>query len=187
MRTRCCVGGLALALMATPALAHPGHGASLLDGLAHPFTGLDHMLAMTAVGLWAASRGGRAVWLWPLSFVGAMLAGFVVGQAGLALPLVEPAILASVIVIGALVAARAQAPLIAGMAVLVLFGAAHGYAHGVEAGHGAGLAFPLGFAVSTLLLHGAGLALGLGLKRHGVLVRALGALTAGAGVLLAFG
>src|SRR4051812_1979393 len=131
---------LFLALAATPALAHPGHGASLAAGLAHPLSGADHLLAMVAVGLWAGLRGGKAAWAWPAAFVAAMLGGFALGQTGAPLPVVEPTILASVIVLGLLTAAGAKAPTLVGAALIGLFGLAHGFAHGSEV-QGAGAAF----------------------------------------------
>src|SRR5690606_18725043 len=95
----------AAALVASPALAHVGPGAhdSFAAGFGHPFSGLDHMLAMVAVGLWAAMLGGRALILVPAAFVGVMMLGFIAGAAGVPLPFVEPAILASVVVLGLLV------------------------------------------------------------------------------------
>jgi urease accessory protein len=175
-------------LWASPALAHPGHGAATLAaGLAHPFTGLDHMLAMTAVGLWAALRGGKALWAWPVAFVAAMLGGFVLGQIGVRHPLVEPAILASIIALGALVAANAQVSTGLGVAIIAFFGLAHGLAHGAEAPAGAGLAFPLGFAAATALLHLIGLGAGMGLKAldRPAIVRVLGLGAATGGLFLA--
>jgi urease accessory protein len=180
------MGGLGLAF---PALAHPGHGpATLLTGLEHPFTGADHLLAMVSVGLWAALRGGRALWAWPAAFVTAMLAGFAAGQAGPHLPFVEPAILASVVILGALVAADARTPTLAGVALVGLFGLAHGIAHGAEAPANAGLGFPIGFAASTASLHLIGLGAGLGLAtlKQPVAIRALGVGAAAGGLLLAF-
>src|SRR5687767_15457481 len=90
-----------LALFAGTASAHPGHAGHEITGvgwgLAHPFTGLDHLLAMIAVGLWAAQIGGRALWLLPLSFVTSMAVGGALGMSGMALPQVEPLILGSVL------------------------------------------------------------------------------------------
>jgi urease accessory protein len=183
------VAGMSGLGVASSALAHPGHGpATLLAGLTHPWTGADHMLAMVAVGLWAALRGGKAVWAWPLAFVAAMLGGFALAQSGLNLPMVEPAILASVIVLGGLIAANARAPIYAGVALIAAFGLAHGYAHGAEAPAAAGFGFPLGFAVSTAALHLVGLAAGLGLARLNktALLRALGFGVAAGGALLVF-
>jgi urease accessory protein len=170
-------GGTALALLlAAPALAHPGHGeASFAQGLLHPFSGLDHLLAMLSVGLWASLRGGRALWVWPAGFLVAMLAGFELGQTGPALSLVEPAVLASVIALGTLTAAAARLPLAPGVAMIAACGLAHGYAHGVEA-PGAGAEFPFGFVISTAALHLMGVAAGLALAaaRRPQLVRVLG-------------
>jgi len=179
----------AIALVPAGALAHPGHvgheALGFLAGFTHPFTGADHMLAMAAVGLWAALRGGRAAWAWPAAFVVAMLVGFLIGQGGAA-PFVEPAILASVIVLGGLVAAQAVVPLLPGAMLIAAFGLAHGWAHGAEAPGAAG-GFPLGFALSTVTLHLVGLAAGFGLQRlrRPGLLRLLGAGAAAGGVLLA--
>ena len=179
----------AIALLLIPSLAqaHPGHGPlDLASGLAHPFSGADHMLAMLSVGLWAALRGGKARFAWPAAFVAAMVAGFALGRLQPSAWPVEPAILASVIVLGALTAAQTRLPLAAGAALIAGFGLAHGYAHGVEAPH-AGLGFPIGFAVATAVLHGAGLAAGALLQRFGrpELVRLLGAGAAAGGLILA--
>jgi urease accessory protein len=178
------------ALAPAAAFAHPGHpeheGLGLAGGFAHPFTGTDHMLAMVAVGLWAALRGGRAVWAWPAAFVSAMALGFAFGQAEALAWSVEPAVLASVIVLGALTAAQARAPLGWGVVLIGAFGAAHGYAHGAEA-PGAGAAYPLGFALATISLHLAGLGVGLALQRFGRpgAIRLLGAGAAAGGLILA--
>jgi len=179
-----------LSLLATgPALAHPGHlELGFAAGVIHPFSGLDHMLAMTAVGLFAAIKGGKAMIVWPLGFVVSMLIGYGCGVTHPGLSLAEPAILASVIILGVLVAAMARAPFAVGLGLIALFGLAHGYAHGAEAPAGGGLAFPLGFAISTVILHAAGLAVGaLGLRlRRPEVLRALGAAVALGGVALAF-
>jgi len=179
-----------LGLLATgPALAHPGHiELGLTAGLIHPFSGLDHMLAMTAVGLFAAVKGGKAMIVWPLGFAVAMLIGYAGGVMHPGLSMVEPTILASVIILGGLVAAMVRTPLIVGFSLIALFGLAHGYAHGAEAPAGGGLSFPLGFAISTAILHAAGLGAGaLGLRLHRPqLVRLLGAAVAAGGVALAF-
>jgi urease accessory protein len=186
---RALVAGLAAALIPAAALAHPGHGAlNLAAGFAHPFGGADHMLAMIAVGLWAALRGERAPLAWPAAFVAAMAGGFALGQIAPAAVSIEPAILASVIILGVLTAAQARLPLAAGAALIGAFGAAHGYAHGIEA-PGAEAGFPLGFALATALLHLAGLVSGFLLQRFGRpgLVRLLGAGAAAGGLLLAVG
>ena len=102
------------------------------SGFTHPFTGLDHMLAMVAVGLWAGLNGGRALWAWPAAFVGVMVLGGALGIAGVAVPMVEPGILASVVVLGLLVLAAAQLPVAAGAVLVAAFALLHGHAHGAE-------------------------------------------------------
>jgi urease accessory protein len=154
------------AVLAAPALAHPGHGdTTLAAGLVHPLSGLDHILAMVAVGVMAARRGGKAMLLWPLAFVAAMLAGYGLGVMDHGAISLEPGVLASVIVLGALAICATPMPMAAGVAVIGLFGLCHGFAHGAEAPAGAGAGFPVGFAVSTAFLHGLGLMIGLGAMR----------------------
>ncbi len=143
-------------LLATPALAHPGHGGGFAAGFAHPMGGLDHVLAMVAVGLWAAVRGRAALWAWPLAFIGGMAGGFALTQAGLVVPQVETMIAASVILLGAAVAFGLAAPLALGAAAIAAFGLFHGAAHGMEL-HGSPLPFAGGFILASALLHAAGL------------------------------
>jgi urease accessory protein len=152
---------LIVVLLPGAALAHPGHGdaGGLVAGLQHPLTGLDHVAAMIAVGLWAALKGGRALWLWPAAFVAVMLGGGVLGLAQLPLPHVEAAILASVVVLGLLVATAADLPLALGALIIGGFSVFHGYAHGFEAPTGAGAtSYLAGFALATAALHGLGIA-----------------------------
>ena len=134
MRTLRALRPLALLLLAAPlAQAHPGHGpADFISGLVHPLTGWDHVLAMVAVGLWAAQLGGRARWALPAAFVGAMMAGAAGGIIGLAPAGVETGILASVLILGVAVAAAARLPLGAGLTLVALAGSVHGLAHGAE-------------------------------------------------------
>lgn len=168
------------------ALAHPGHsdGSPFLSGLTHPVGGTDHLLAMVALGLLAAQIGGRAVWALPLTFVVSMIAGGLAGWAGLGVPGVEPMILASVIVLGVLVAMAARPPLAVLLPGVALFGVAHGWAHGAD-GPASGLAiYAAGFAVATMALHLAGIGAGRVLNR-GTLLRGLGGGTAVAGLALA--
>ncbi|KAB1074409.1 HupE/UreJ family protein [Methylobacterium planeticum] len=158
-------GILGLALL-TPgaALAHPGHGEALglAAGLAHPLAGLDHVAAMVAVGLIAALRGGRALWLLPLVFPAMMALGAGAGMAGLALPFAEVGILASLVAFGLLAILGRGLPVALLAALLGAFAVFHGYAHGVEMPETAsGLAYGLGFLAATGLLHLAGLGLGL--------------------------
>ena len=181
------LAGVVTLFAAGPALAHPGHGGhTFTTGLLHPLTGLDHVLAMTGVGLLAAKRGGKATLLWPCAFVAAMLAGYGLGVWRQAGPPAEPGVLASMIVLGALAASSIEVPLAAGLGLIMLFGACHGYAHGLEAPRAAGLGFPLGFALSTAALHGLGLGLGaLALRlRQPTALRLLGGGVALGGLML---
>ena len=156
------------ALMPILAQAHPGHGPanSFLSGLNHPLHGLDHILAMVAVGLWASQLGGRSLWAVPATFVGVMMAGGALGMMGLPLPLVETGILLSVLVLGVLIASAARLPLAASMGVVGLFALFHGYAHGTEIPLAAsGLSYGFGFVAATTLLHASGIALGLAAQK----------------------
>jgi urease accessory protein len=145
-----------LILGVTPAFAHVGVGstASFAAGVAHPLGGLDHITVMVAVGLWAALKGGRALWLWPVTFVGVMLIGGALGMAHVAVPFVEPAILASVVTLGLLVALAVDLPLAAGAAIIGVFAIFHGHAHGSEVAENiGGIEYMAGFAVATATLH----------------------------------
>ncbi|GKY88908.1 HupE/UreJ family protein [Sinisalibacter aestuarii] len=188
---------LVLALFATPAFAHlpPGEYGSFAAGISHPLFGLDHILAMVAVGLWASQLGGRALWAVPAAFVSVMVLGFVLAIAGLPLPFVEPMILASTVVLGLVVAMAVRTEIWVGAALVGLFALFHGHAHGGELGDAGALRFGIGFALATAALHAAGIGLGLWVGRLGarlggtgaILPRGLGALTALAGLGLAFG
>jgi urease accessory protein len=146
---------LALVLIATPALAHPGHGGGFAGGFAHPMTGLDHVLAMLAIGLWAAVSGHGARLAWPAAFVAAMAAGFGLTQAGFVVPQIETMILASVVLLGSAIALRLEAPVWLGAAAIAAFGIAHGAAHGMEL-QGAPLPFAGGFLMASVVLLAAG-------------------------------
>jgi urease accessory protein len=164
------VAVLGALLAPTAAWAHPGHGEAVgfVQGFVHPVTGLDHVLAMVAVGLFAANLGGRALWAVPASFVSVMALGGALGAAGVAVPLVEVGIAVSVIVLGLAVALRWKAPVAGAMALVGLFAVFHGHAHGSEMPvDAAGFEYGAGFILATALLHGAGLALGLGFARFG--------------------
>lgn len=176
----------AFTLAPAAAFAHPGaaHVHSLAEGIAHPFTGADHLLAMVAVGLIAARAEGRAVVAAPAAFVASMVAGAGLGLAGVALPQVETGIALSLIVFGALVALARPVPVGAGAALAAAFGLFHGFAHGSEGPQGgAALAYMAGFVAATALLHGAGVVAGRGLLGRvvpvatGVAAAALGALS----------
>lgn len=149
-----------LALAPGAALAHAGgdHVHGFTTGFLHPVGGLDHVLAMVAVGAWAGLAGGAARWALPAAFLAAMAAGAGLAMAGMALPMVEAGIAASIVVIAALTAAAARAPLALALPLVALFGLAHGAAHGAEMAPGAGaLGYGAGFLLATALLHGIGL------------------------------
>jgi urease accessory protein len=152
-----------LALAPAAAWAHPGHdGAGLVHGFMHPLGGIDHIIAMVAVGVMAARLGGRALWLVPASFVGAMAAaGFAAGS-GMALPYVETGIALSVVVLGAAALLGVAMPLAAAMGLVAFFAVFHGYAHGLEMPEtAAGLAYGAGFVAATAVLHAVGIGGGL--------------------------
>lgn len=159
-RTLLSVLAISATLAASPALAHPGHSASgFVTGFGHPLGGADHLLAMLLVGAWAAMAGGRAGWAWPAAFVAAMLAGFAAGGAGIAPPLIEALILGSVAVFGLALARRWKLSPLAGAALIGVFAAAHGFAHGQEAPAAGRASFAAGFAIATGLINLAGFAL----------------------------
>ena len=155
--------GASLAVLASAAHAHTGQGHefTLMAGASHPLFGLDHLLAMLAVGLWAAQQGGRARFWVPAAFVFSMMAGSVLGYAGIAMPAVETGIALSVLVFGLLTARCARLPLAAGMVVTAAFALLHGHAHGMEAPANSEFwLYGLGFVASTALLHGLGYVVG---------------------------
>ncbi|SDU02654.1 HupE/UreJ family protein [Stappia sp. ES.058] len=186
------IASAAMVTAATPALAHlsPGEHGSFAAGLSHPLFGADHILAMVAVGLWAWQIGGKAVVAIPSAFVVTMVAGFGLALAGVSLPFVEPAILASVVALGLLVALAVRLPLGPSAAIVGVFALFHGYAHGGEIGSAAQAAYGLGFALSTIVLHLCGIAIGWTAGRLGsnlTVSRVLGGITALAGVALISG
>jgi urease accessory protein len=161
---------IALTLVPTAALAHPGLGDAhgFVQGFAHPLGGLDHLLAMVTVGLLAWQLGGRALWLVPASFVLAMAAGGALGVADIPVPFVEVGIAVSVIVLGTMVALGTKAPLAITMALAALFAVFHGHAHGSEMPLDAGsIAYGAGFLLASALLIAAGIALGAAIGRIG--------------------
>jgi len=168
------------------ASAHSGdHITGFSNGLVHPLMGLDHLLAMIAIGLWAAQQGGRATWAVPAAFVGAMALGGGLAWAGIALAHAETGIALSVLVLGLLVATRRQWAVPAGMAIAAAFALFHGYAHGLEMPQAASpVLYGLGFALTTVLLHGAGITGGLA-GRHAMRFAGFG--FAASGMVLLFG
>lgn len=180
----------AVLLLFTCAGAHahvvPGDVRGFGSGFVHPLHGLDHLLAMTAVGLWAAQLGGRARWLVPASFVGVMIVGAALAMSGLRLPFAEEGILLSVLVLGILVTIAAQFPLAASMAIVGLFALFHGHSHGTEiSANAVGFAYGAGLALATAALHTCGI--GLACVAQSVrlpVVRWAGAAIAVAGICL---
>lgn len=155
-----------------PSLGHAHAGGrqaeGVLHGFGHPMNGLDHLCVMLAVGVWAAQRGGRSLWLWPLMFVCMTAVGGVLGMAGVAVPLYSQGIAASVLVLGVLIASAARLPLAAGSVMVGLFAIFHGYAHGIHvAPEASGLAYGAGFVLATALLHVLGISTTLLVKRQG--------------------
>lgn len=175
-----------------PALAHTGVGsvAGFAAGFSHPIGGLDHILAMVAVGILAAQLGGRAIWIVPAAFVGMMLVGAVLGIMGIGVPFVEQGIVGSVIILGAVIAIGHRLPMalaVGFVGVLALF---HGHAHGTEIPvNASALAYAVGFAAATTLLHAVGIGMGIGTQKASVklaraAVRIGGAAIAAAGLAL---
>lgn len=190
-RSPVCLLAALSSIIPSVALAHTGaHTSGFAHGFAHPISGLDHVLAMVMVGLFAYQLGGRALWIVPLAFVSAMSVGGALGLAGIGVPFIEIGIALSVIVLGALVASNARTPVIAAVAMVGFFAIFHGYAHGAEMpANAAALTYAIAFLIATALLHLTGAALGLGIDKAGqrtgsAFVRVAGAfgLVAGLGI-----
>ena len=162
----------------------PGFAASFLSGFLHPLHGADHLVAMLAVGIWGGLAGGRAIRIWPIAFVAAMLLGFATATTAISVPLVEPAVMSSVIVLGLLVALAVEAPVWLGAGIIGLFAFFHGHVHGTEAAAASFTAYGAGLAVATGALHTAGILCCLTGGPFGRLVlRTMGAVTALGGLL----
>ena len=180
---------IATTLLLSPALAfaHPGHDhAGVMSGLAHPLFGLDHLLAMLAVGLWAAQQRGAARWALPLTFVATMLFGGLLGFAGIEMPLMETGIAGSVLALGLLVALAIRPPLVVAAALTALFAASHGVAHGLELpALSSPWGYAAGFVAATAALHAAGYAVARSLPQAAApLVRIAGVASALTGAWL---
>jgi urease accessory protein len=163
-RIRMAAALATLTMAASPALAHPGHGAdsSFFAGLFHPLTGLDHLATMLMVGLWAGIAFPRRWWVCPAAFVGFMALGFVHGASGGTMAIAETLILASPIALGLALLLRVEAPIAAATAIVATFAVAHGFTHGSEMAPGTDPRYlATGFIVTTVAL----LAIGLGLSR----------------------
>ena len=183
------LGLCAYALILPVAEAHTigVYNAGLAAGLTHPFLGLDHLLAMIAVGIWAGQLGGKSVWLVPVTFVSVMSAAAALGSFGITLPMVEPAIACSVLVLGLLIAGSVRLPTVASAGIVGLFAVFHGYAHGLELPQAASpILYGIGFVLATSILHGLGIAFAQSSRQYAMLQRVVGySLIAASGFLLA--
>lgn len=184
--------GFLLLCFAAAANAHSGEGVAggFLSGFMHPLSGIDHLLAMVAVGIWGATLGRPLVWALPVAFPMLMVVGGVLGIAKVPLPYVEIGIAVSVVVLGVSIAAAWRAPLVLAVGIVAVFGVFHGYAHGTELPETAApAAYAAGFVISTGLLHLAGIAIGLlKILPHGAqALRVSGGLIAATGVWILLG
>lgn len=180
---------LILALLALTyggaSVAHPGHSDGAMAGLTHPLTGIDHILAMLAVGLWGAQLGGRAQWLLPASFVAFLAVGGVLGMGGAALPMVEAGIVTSVLLLGLLIGFAVKLKTLPAAMIVGGFAVFHGYAHGTEMpAMGNAWLYGVGFVAASAALHVSGLALGRAVRAHGGWLRTGGGLISLAGAWL---
>lgn len=174
-------------LFAPSASAHTfgAHGAGFVGGLAHPFFGLDHLLAMIAVGLWATQLGGSALWRVPLTFVTVMTAGAILAAPAIDVSWLETAIAGSVLALGLMVAFRMRLPALLGMLVVAVFAMFHGFAHGLEMPQTASpLGYGLGFVLATASLHLVGIFLGLAMGSKRLVLQAGGVIIAATGLLI---
>lgn len=163
-RTGLLLAAMLMVLPATPAFAHAVVGASagFESGFLHPITGIDHLVAMVAVGLWGAQLGSPAIWVLPIAFPLIMAVGGFLGVADINLPLTEQIVALSGIALGLLIALKVRLPLWAATLLVGIFAVFHGYAHGRELPEAANpAAFGIGFVTATGLLHLAGIVIGL--------------------------
>jgi urease accessory protein len=179
---------LALVVASAPVHAHvqTGEASGFLTGVGHPASGLDHVVAMIAVGLWGAQLGAPALWLLPVTFPMMMALGGVLGLLGVALPGLEVGIAASAVVLGLMVVFALRPPLAVAVALVAVFAIFHGHAHGTELPPGqSALLYSMGFVVATGCLHGVGIAIGVIHRwRWGqTLLRAAGAAVTLAGIV----
>ena len=194
MRKNYLIGLLAIVVLvlASPAHAHiiDASGAGLTQGFSHPFSGLDHILAMVAVGIWAAQAGRPSLWVLPAVFPLARAGGGLLGVAGVPVPGVEAGIAASVLGIGLLIAFQAKPPIALSIALVALFALFHGHSHGTELPQAASpLLYGLGFVVATAILHAIGLGIGFAMRlpKGMMAVRVGGGAIAAAGIALFIG
>ncbi|WP_250655469.1 HupE/UreJ family protein [Alkalimarinus coralli] len=173
------------------ALAHTGVGQTtgFMHGFGHPIGGADHVLAMVAVGIWAAQMNGRALWVVPCTFVGVMVFGGALGFTGVPVPFVEEGILVSILILGVLIAGAFKLPLIFGSLIVGIFAIFHGHAHGSEMPASiSAVSYAVGFALATAMLHLGGIGLGMLMQKTNLQVvsRIAGGAIALSGIYLAF-
>jgi urease accessory protein len=180
-----------LAGLATAAQAHTGHGThNLMEGLVHPF-GLDHLLAMVAVGVWSVSAlpTGKA-WQGPATFLLALVVSAALGAAGVNVPYLEHAISLSVVLFGLmLILAKQAMPVALGLGLIAAAASLHGLAHGAETPDTGFAGYAAGFLLTTAALHISGVGIGLAIRRwlgerRGAVLGGLGAAVGGAGIYL---
>lgn len=174
-------------LLSSPAFAHMGTGlpGGFLSGFLHPFSGLDHLLAMVSVGLWGAFLGRPLIYVLPVVFPAMMVVGAIMGMFSVPMPPVELGIAFSVLVLGGCIALSIKAPVWAASLIVAMFAVFHGYAHGKELPSAADpVSYSAGFVLATGLLHVSGIGLGLLNNRpHGIAVtRSMGGIVATLGV-----
>lgn len=181
-----------LTAAASPALAHTGAEAvsGLSAGFSHPIGGLDHVLAMVAVGILAVQSGGKSVWFVPASFVGMMIVGGVLGINGIAMPLVELGIVGSLVLLGLVIAIGRRMPMGLAMVFVGLLAVFHGHAHGTEMPvNASGAEYGIGFVIATMGLIAIGVGMSIGVQKMAekiapIAARASGGAIAATGGLL---
>jgi len=160
-RTASAVASLTL-VASTDAYAHTGAAGpgGFGRGVAHPFAGFDHLIAMIAVGVWAARRGGRSVWFVPVAFLLLMTIGAILGAIGIAVPFAGAAVVLSLFVFAMIVVAAVKLPMWASLAIVAGFALLYGDMHGTAmAPNAAALSYGAGFLLATALLHATGVGL----------------------------
>jgi urease accessory protein len=163
---------LILSFLLVPTLAHAhvgfGETSGFLRGMWHPPSGIDHICAMVAIGLWASQMGGRSLWLVPLTFLMLMATGGLLGMSGISLPFIEQGIIASVLILGVFIVAAIRMPLVASVVLVGLFALCHGHSHGAEMPPSvSGLQFAMGFVLATTVFHTLGIGLGVAMQKQG--------------------
>jgi urease accessory protein len=188
-KVQICFSLLAACIIFLPsyAFAHveQGQATGFITGLQHPWSGLDHVLAMIAVGLWGAQLGNPAMWLLPVTFPMVMSMGAMMGLLGIPLPGIEVGIALSALLLGAMVAGEVRPKMTIAAVLVGFFAIFHGHAHGTELPPGqSGMLYSMGFVIATGCLHAIGISIGLvhrwpvgklALRGAGALIAVMGA------------